>query len=380
MQCWPPCMIDWKQAFPRQDPTLGIQSFINNGVLGKLILILSNYFKDRVMSVKWHQKLSSPRNLPGGGPQGATLGLLEYLSQSNDNCNHVEPDSRFKWLDDLTILEVINLLTVGISSFNVRHQVPNDILENNGFISNENLQTQTNINKISQWTEERKMKLNHKKSSLMCFNFTNKYQFTTRINMEGQTLPILDKTRLLGVVITNDLKWSENTRDLVKRGNCRMEIMRKLVPFHPPTEDMKTIYILYIRSILEQSCTIWHSSLTQEDRVALERVQKNAFRNILQERYESYENALKLLNMETLHERREKLLLKFALKSTQLKETKELFPLRNTQQSMNTRHTEKYVVQHAHTERLKHSTVPYLQKILNDYENSKLAKHSPVYC
>ena len=100
-----------------------------------------------------------------------------------------------------------------------------------------------------------------------------------------------------------------------------MEILRKLVPFHPPTEDMKTIYILYIRSILEQSCTIWHSSLTQEDRVALERVQKNAFRNILQERYESYENALKLLNMETLHERREKLLLKFALKSTQLKET-----------------------------------------------------------
>ena len=84
--------------------------------------------------------------------------------------------------------------------------------------------------------------------------------------------------------------------------------------------------------------------------------------------------------METLHERREKLLLKFALKSTQLKETRELFPLRNTQQSMNTRHTEKYVVQHAHTERLKHSTVPYLQKILNDYENSKLAKHSPVYC
>ena len=89
-------MIDWKQAFSRQDPTLGIQSFIDNGVRGKLIPILSNYFKYRLMSVKWYQKLSSPRNLPGRGPQGATLGLLEYLSQSNDNCNHVEPDSIFK--------------------------------------------------------------------------------------------------------------------------------------------------------------------------------------------------------------------------------------------------------------------------------------------
>ena len=159
-----------------------------------------------------------------------------------------------------------------------------------------------------------------------------------------------------------------------------MEILRKLVPFHPPTEDMKTIYILYIRSILEQSCTIWHSSLTQEDSIALERVQKNAFRNILQERYISYENALKLLSMETLHKRREQLLLKFALKCTQLKETKELFPLNLTQNSMKTRHTEKYVVYHAHTERLKNSTVPYLQKILNEYENSKLSKDSPVYC
>ena len=84
--------------------------------------------------------------------------------------------------------------------------------------------------------------------------------------------------------------------------------------------------------------------------------------------------------METLHKRREKLLLKFALKCTQLKETKELFPLNITQNSMKTRHKEKYEVYHAHTERLKNSTVPYLQKILNEYENSKLSKDSPVYC
>ena len=67
-------MIDWKQAFPRQDPTLGVQSFIDNGVRGTLVPILVNYFQDRVMSVKWHKTLSTPRNLSGGGPQGATIG------------------------------------------------------------------------------------------------------------------------------------------------------------------------------------------------------------------------------------------------------------------------------------------------------------------
>ena len=41
--------IDWKDAFPRQCPKLGIQSFIQNGVRPSLIPILINYFQDRSM-------------------------------------------------------------------------------------------------------------------------------------------------------------------------------------------------------------------------------------------------------------------------------------------------------------------------------------------
>ena len=60
---------------------------------------------------------------------------------------------------------------------------------------------------------------------------------------------------------------------------------------------MLVVYFLYIRSILEQSCVIWHSTLTEEDRMSLERVQKNALRNILKEKYETYENALTTLKI-----------------------------------------------------------------------------------
>ena len=57
------------------------------------------------MSVKWHGKSSSVKLLNGSGPQGSTIGLLEYLAQSNQNANCVEPELRFKFIDDLTILE-----------------------------------------------------------------------------------------------------------------------------------------------------------------------------------------------------------------------------------------------------------------------------------
>ena len=60
------------------------------------------------MAVKWHGYQSVPKDIHGGGPQGATLGLLEYLSQSNDNADCVGQKERFRFVDDLSILEVIN--------------------------------------------------------------------------------------------------------------------------------------------------------------------------------------------------------------------------------------------------------------------------------
>ena len=68
------------------------------------------------MSVKWHGCRSSPIQIHGGGPQGATLGILEYLSQSNNCADIVSEEDRFRFVDDLSVLEIVDLLTVGITS------------------------------------------------------------------------------------------------------------------------------------------------------------------------------------------------------------------------------------------------------------------------
>ena len=83
-------LIDWNNAFPRQCPKLGIDSFIENGVRPALIPVLVNYFQDRQMDVKWHWVQSIPKGIHCGGPQGATLGILEYLSQSHRSADCVE--------------------------------------------------------------------------------------------------------------------------------------------------------------------------------------------------------------------------------------------------------------------------------------------------
>ena len=73
-------LIDWSKAFPRQNPKLGVESFLRNGVRPALIPVLTSFFQNRKMTVKWHGCQSTKRNLNGGGPAGSTLGLLKYLS------------------------------------------------------------------------------------------------------------------------------------------------------------------------------------------------------------------------------------------------------------------------------------------------------------
>ena len=81
--------------------------------------------------------------------------------------------------------------------------------------------------------------------------------------------------------------------------------------------------------------------------------------------YQDYQDALKILKLEPLNDRREKLLLKYGKQCTSLEQTKELFPLKKKSHSMNTRNNDLYEEVRAHTTRFKNSTVPYIQRLMN---------------
>ena len=317
------------------------------------------------MQVKWQGILSSVRDLPGGGPQGSTTGLLEYKSQTNNNCDFLPPKLRYKWVDDLSILEMINLITVGLSSYNFHQHVASDIGVDQKFLASENISTQGHVDKILQWTTENKMKLNGKKSKIMIFNFTKNYQFSTRIQLENNLLEIINETTLLGCVITSDLKFHQNTEHMVKKAYQRMSIIHKLYSFNVAVEDLIHIYILYIRSLVEQNVAVWNHTITQEEIEDIERVQKVALKIILKEDYTNYDDALYSNSLQSLRERREQLCLRFAKKCLKNNKTADMFPL-NPNFNSSVRNSEKYEVKFAHKNRLKISPIPALQRMLNE--------------
>ena len=132
------------------------------------------------------------------------------------------------------------------------------------------------------------MKLNSDKSNFMIFNFSKNSQFNTRLFMDGNKINQVTETCLLGVIISDNLKWHSNTASLVRRCYQRMIILRNLSSFHVPILELVNIYCLYIRSVAEQSSVVWSSSITSGEEYDLERIQKVALKIILGEYYVDY--------------------------------------------------------------------------------------------
>ena len=86
----------------------------------------------------------------------------------------------------------------------------------------------------------------------MIFNPTRNYQFTTRLTLNNANVQIVKEAKLLGTYITDNLKWDVNTQVLVRKANARMQLFRKVASFSNNIDDLKLIYIIIIRSLLEQ--------------------------------------------------------------------------------------------------------------------------------
>ena len=359
-------MIDWSNAFDRQDPTLAIKKFIQLGVRASLIPLLISYLQDRKMRVKFNGKLSREHSLIGGGPQGTLLGLIEYLVQSNDAADCVKEEDRFKYIDDLSILELLSI-SGALTEFDCWQTVPSDIGIDQLYLPPENFSTQGKLNQISAWSDENLMKINVAKTNYMIFTRT-KTSFATRLAIEDSPIDQLQESKVVGVWLTSNMKWEKNTRELTKKAYARMGILTKLKYVGVTTEDLLDIYTLQIRSLLEYCAVVWHSRLNGDEIASLERVQRVCLKVILGDCYVDYASSLEMCNLKTLFQRRQDRCLAFAKKCLQHPVHSRLFPLNKSNKNCEYTSREKFEVNFASTETYRMSALPYLQRLLNSQQ------------
>ena len=143
-------------------------------------------------------------------------------------------------------------------------------------------------------------------------------------------------------------------------------MLTTLRQFTSNREDLRAIYISFIRPTLEYCSQLWHPGLTKQLAKNIERVQKRACRIIIgYENYIDYTSACRDLNLDTLYKRRQAAFSKLA--TDILKDANHpLYPsaqLYDSDRSM--RRPRRFAVPRARSERYRKSVVPALIRAMN---------------
>lgn len=254
---------------------------------------------------------------------------------------------------------------LSVLSVTERHQ-PDTFHERTGHrLSPEHSRVFKKLVETENYAQENNMKVNYRKTKLMVFNPGKIRDYFPRFEFNKMELEVVEEVKILGVIIRNDLSWGPNTDYMVQKANRKLWYLRRLSKLGASTDDLLEVYTKQVRCHLEFAVAVWHPSLTSEDRVKIERVQKSAACIILGQDYRSYRKAIKQLELETLFERRNKLCKTFAKRAQKHpKFTKWFKP--NTKRSCTRNLPTRFCEVVARTDRFKQSPISYLTNILNN--------------
>ena len=228
---------------------------------------------------------------------------------------------------------------------------------------------QDDLNSLHAYSSEKMLKIKESKTQIMKFNSAKTLDFPPELYIEGfsDLLEVTRETKLLGLMVTDDLKWEANTNYICAKAYKKMWTLRRMKVLDLEPYVMLDVYAKEIRSLLELAVPAWHSGLTKHQQATIERVQKVAVSVILSDSNTgicdySYDMALVILDLEPLDVRREKLCGKFA---NQTLKSRHGDMFKHNQNLHYTRAKSKFFKNRCNTKRFYNSPLNYLTRLLN---------------
>ena len=364
-----------------------------------LLLILTSYLTERSMVMCYKGATSSPRSLPGSSPQGAFLGIFFFIIKFNgaslrpkihreidnslcrfkrqkcktDACAKHAVDMHALYIDDLSEAVAVDLKKQLIED-PVKRPYPLNYHERTKHILPiESNLLQKQLLKVEKFTLDNKMKINERKSNILIFNKSRKYDFPPELSFtNNQILDVLEETKLLGIVLTPDLRWQANTLSICTKAMSKMWLLRRMKVMGLQPNIIFDYYLKEVRVLAEQAVPIWNSGLTKAQISDIEKIQKVALKVILGDQFKTYDKACEFFDVDKLSVRRLELSTNFALKLFKSDRSAEFFTL--TTKTVNTRGDHPLLVEDiSRTTRCYYAPHNYLTRLINQNED-KLKK------
>ena len=136
------------------------------------------------------------------------------------------------------------------------------------------------LSHITKNAQDKGMKINAQKTSLMCVSAASAFTLRVRIQVQGQQISGRESMKILGVTLDCDGSFKSHIEALRTKLRRRTWALAKLRKKGLPTEKLVKAYTSLIRPVVEYASPVWHSSITVEQSERLERQQGQALKNI----------------------------------------------------------------------------------------------------
>ena len=103
------------------------------------------------------------------------------------------------------------------------------------------------------------MVINKEKTKIISFTKSKKWDFPPVLTFsEGTVIECVPAIKLVGIMVTQDLKWSQNTEYVCGKTRKKLWILRRMKNMELDFFQLFDIYAKEIRSILEMVVPVWH--------------------------------------------------------------------------------------------------------------------------
>ena len=101
------------------------------------------------------------------------------------------------------------------------------------------------------------------------------------IIINNREIEVAPQVKLLGLTISNDLKWNSHVKNICKNASTRLYFLRQLKRANVPSNDLLLFYVTCTRPVIDYAWEVFHDSLPAYLSDDLERLQKRACKIIL---------------------------------------------------------------------------------------------------
>ena len=158
------------------------------------------------------------------------------------------------------------------------------------------------VDEMVVWSDQNRFQLHPTKSKELRIDFSKQPRCFQPIQVEGRQLEVVKTAKILGLVVSNDLKWNAHIDAVLKKASKRLYFLVQLKRARVRTNELCSFYTTCIRSVIEYSCQVYHFALPEYLSDNLERLQRRALRIIYPNL--SYDQAITAAGVKMLQERR----------------------------------------------------------------------------